>query len=254
MADKRVLLASEFDANKISYSVNSKQLSNGGRCIYINYDNGMFRMQTPIMKTPFGVSLWPSDNGGPEKYSLNFSFDGHETIQEIKEFFGVMTTLDEKLVSDGMTNHLVWFKWKVPSVDVIKVMYNPCVRYSKDKSTGEVNDRYAPTLKLNLPQKEGKFDFMVFDLHQREIPTTDFIQLVQSGRTKGASMMAIIDAVGINFIGTNNFGISWKIRQLQITSMNSVLGANYAFRQEGHHTPEFIDDEHEHPDEYELDV
>lgn len=221
-----VILASEYDSTKVTYTA-PRQLNNGGRSIFINYNGGMFRMETPAMKTPFGVSVWPGENGGPDKYNVNFSFEGRESMEEVQQFFDVMTGLDKKLVKDADANSMQWFKKKYPSIDVIQALYTPCVRYGKDKISGEISERYAPTLKLNLPMKDGKFDFKVFGPNREEL---DFAKLVASGATKGVRMMAIIQATGINLVGGNNFSVSWKVRQLQVMDTSSGLGDVYAFR------------------------
>jgi hypothetical protein len=229
MATPIAILASEYDASKVTYTT-PRQLTNGGRSIFINYNGGMFRMQTPVMKTPFGVSVWPAENGGPDKYNVNFSFEGRETNESIQQFFDVMTGLDKKLVKDADVNSMQWFKKKYPSIDVVQALYTPCVRYGKDKMTGEVSERYAPTLKLNLPMKDGKFDFPVYGPNKDEI---DLAKLIANGSTKGVRMMAIIQATGINLVGGNNFSVSWKVRQLRVMEMMSGLGDGYAFRHDG---------------------
>ncbi len=220
------LLAHEYDASKVTYTA-PRQLNNGGRSIFINYNGGMFRMQTPVMKAPFGVSMWPGENGGPDKYNVNLSFDGREVVPAIQQFFDVMTGLDKKLVQDADANSMQWFKKKYPSIDVIQALYTPCVRYSKDKHTGEVSERYAPMLKLNLPTKDGTFDFPVFGPNEEKI---DLAKLFSSGGTKGVRMMAIIQATGINLVGGNNFSVSWKVRQLRVMETTPGLGDAYAFR------------------------
>jgi len=229
MSSSPVILASEYDATKVSYTA-PRQLTNGGKSIFINFNGGMLRVQTPSMKTPFGVSVWPGDNGGPDKYNVNFSFEGREVNEPIKQFYDLMSSLDQKLVTDADINSLQWFKKKYPSIDVIQALYTPCVRYGKDKNTGVVLDRYAPTLKLNLPTKDGKFDFPVFGPNRTPV---DLAHLITTGSTKGVRMQAIIQATGINLIAGNNFSVSWKVRQLQIMELNTGLGDSYAFRRTG---------------------
>ena len=66
MSSSEIILPKSFDISKLSFS-QPKQLTTGGKTIFVNYSGNQLLMQTPDMKTPFGVSVWPGDNGGPDK-------------------------------------------------------------------------------------------------------------------------------------------------------------------------------------------
>lgn len=237
MATNEVILPKNFDIAKISFG-QPKQQATGGKTLFISYAGNQFHMQTPEMKAPFGVSVWPSDNGGPDKYSLDVSFDGLETREALQTFFDAIKAIDKRLVADAMENSTLWFKKKYPSVDVIEALYSPSIRYSKDRETGEVNTRYAPTFKMSLPLKDGKFTFPAYGDRRAEL---DLFELVSSGASKGARCRAIVQLSAVWIVGTK-FGLMWKVRQLQLLTNSSSLKA-WAFQKTDEDADEELDAE-----------
>ena len=58
----------KIDITKASFS-DVKTNENGGKSIYLNYDNSKFMMQTPVM--PYDMSVY--DKGEYPKYSVELS-------------------------------------------------------------------------------------------------------------------------------------------------------------------------------------
>jgi hypothetical protein len=241
-----VVLPKSFNVNHLSYGP-PKQQTTGGKTIFVAYSGQQFHMQTPAMKAPFGVSKWASDNGGPDKYSFDLSFEGREQRESIQAFFDALTAIDKRLVQDAMENSQLWFKKKYPSLDVVEALYSPTVRYSKDRETGEVNTRYAPTFKMSLPFKEARdstkedpkieFLFPSFGANREQI---DLFEAFTSGRTKSARVTAIVQCSAVWIVGSK-FGLMWKVRQLKLEEPVRLTG--YAFQATEDDAPE--DDEHE---------
>lgn len=219
-----IVLPKNFDIAKLSFS-QPKQLTTGGKTIFVNYSGNQLLMQTPDMKTPFGVSVWPGDNGGPDKYSLDLSFDGFESREPVRQFLDVVNVIDDRMINDAMENSQLWFKKKYPSKEVVVELYTKSLRHSKDRETGEVNTRYAPTLKMALPIKDGRFQFPTYGDRRNEL---DLFEMVQSGSSKGARCRAIVHLSGVWIVGTK-FGLSWKVKQLQVC-MNSKSLSKWAFQ------------------------
>ena len=216
----------EFDVSQVTYTA-PKQLTNGGKTMYVNYKGAPLVFQTPMMKAPFGIRMWEGENATmPTKYTLSGSFEMLETRKPLAKFFESMQSLDERLITDAMENSMLWFKKKYPSVDVVKELYTPIVQFSKDKDTGEINTRYAPTMKLTLPRKDGVFDMGVFGPERDEISSETLSDMITSGRTKGANFQAIIQLTSIWMVGTK-FGATWKIKQLRLNAAASM--DKYAF-------------------------
>ena len=233
-ATSEVILPRNFDIRQLTYG-QPKQQTTGGKTIYINYGDKHCYMQTPEMKAPFGISVWPSDNGGPDKYSLDLSFEGREVREQLQSFFDSLNAVDKRLVNDAMDNSQLWFKKKYPSVDVVEALYSPTVKYSKDRETGEISNRYAPTFKMSMPFKDGKFQFPAYGSRREEL---DLNEVIQSGRSKGARIKAIVQLGSVWIVG-NKFGLSWKVRQLMLSEPVRLTG--YAFQATEEDAPE--DDE-----------
>lgn len=230
-AASEVILPRNFDIRQISYG-QPKQQATGAKTIYINYGGKQCYLQTPEMKAPFGVSVWPSDNGGPDKYSLDLSFEGRESREQLQTFFDSLLAIDKRLVNDAMENSQLWFKKKYPSVDVVEALYSPTVKYSKDRETGEISNRYAPTFKMSLPFKDGKFQCPCYGSNREEV---DLMEVIQSGRSKGARVKAIVQISAVWIVG-NKFGPMLKVRQLMLSEPVRLSG--FAFQSTEEDAPE----------------
>lgn len=207
------LLPNEFDASKISFG-NVKVNENKGKSIYVGYDNGPLIFQTPEMVAPFGVSKWDKENGG-DKFSLNLSFKGKETREPLNKFFENLNTLNETLIQGAKNNSEAWFG-NVKSEIVLRELITPVISYSKEK------DKYPPTIKANLMQKNGNYDIEVYDENRNEIKYDGTMDL------KNAKITALIQCLGIWVIGSK-FGITWKIVQMRVIPAKKLQG--YAFKE-----------------------
>lgn len=217
-----ILLPKNFDINKISYG-SVKTLDNGGRTIYVSYEGRPLTFQTPEMVAPFGITKWASDGKLPDKYTLELSFKGRDDKPSLSKFYEVLDSLDNKIVQDAFDNSTNWLKKKYNSLEVVHALYTPMIKHPKDKSTGEITDKYPPTFRATLPQKEGSFLCEVYDKNRNRI------DLGAMENTKGAKMTAIIQCLGI-WIAGSKLGCNWKIQQLMVSPQNAIKG--FAFTDE----------------------
>lgn len=218
-----IILPSNFDVSNVSYSA-PRTLDNGGRAIYMSLNKSPIVLQTPEMVAPYGVSNWNDDGKGPDKYSLDLSFKGKEGRENLNTFFEKMVSLDKKLVQDGVDNSMTWLKKKYNSVDVVEALYTPMVKYAKDKTTGEITDKYPPTFKLKIPFVNGSFQCEVYDNKRKSV---DLKELIDTGAFKGAKVTAIIQCLGI-WVAGGKYGCSWKVLQMRVTPPQTIKG--YAFK------------------------
>lgn len=219
-----IILPSTFEVSNVSYSA-PRTLDNGGRAIYMGLNRSPIVLQTPEMIAPYGVSNWNDDGKGPDKYSLDLSFKGKEGRQNLQTFFDKMVALDKKLVQDGVDNSMTWLKKKYTSVDVVEALYTPMVKYAKDKTTGEITDKYPPVFKLKIPFVNNTFQCEVFDNKRNQ---ADLKQLIDTGAFKGAKVTAIIQCLGI-WVAGGKYGCSWKVLQMRVTPPQTIKG--YAFKE-----------------------
>lgn len=219
-----IILPSNFDVSSVSYSA-PRTLDNGGRAIYMSLNRSPIVLQTPEMIAPYGVSNWNDDGKGPDKYSLDLSFKGKEGRPNLNTFFEKMVALDKKLVQDGVDNSMTWLKKKYNSVDVVEALYTPMVKYAKDKTTGEITDKYPPTFKLKIPFVNSAFQCEVYDNKRKSV---DLKQLIDTGAFKGAKVTAIIQCLGI-WVAGGKYGCSWKVLQMRVCPPQTIKG--YAFKE-----------------------
>ena len=135
-----IIKSTEFKPEMITYS-EPKQLNGGrGKTVYISYgEYGHYSLQTPVMKLPFGLSI--DDRQEVPKYALDLSFRGIETDPKLEKFYNSLDKMDNKLVDDAVKHSMEWFKKKKSSKEVMSNLYNPIIRLSKDKETGEKKDK-----------------------------------------------------------------------------------------------------------------
>lgn len=219
-----IILPANLEVSSVSYSA-PRTLDNGGRSIYVSLNRSPIVLQTPEMVAPYGISNWNDDGKGPDKYSLDLSFKGKEGRENLNTFFEKMVALDKKLVRDGVDNSMTWLKKKYNSVDVVEALYTPMVKYAKDKTTGEITDKYPPTFKLKIPFNNGSFQCEVYDTKRNSLNLRD---LIDNGSLKGAKVTAIIQCLGI-WVAGGKYGCSWKVLQMRVSMPQAIKG--YAFKE-----------------------
>ena len=219
-----ITLSKDFDINNLSFS-DVKVLENGGRLVYVSYRKAPLLLQTPVMKAPFGLSKWDSnDSKANAKYTLDLSFQGAEGSNSLAAFQKVLETIDERMVTECFANAGTWMKGKkISSREIVEALYTPVLKYAKDKETGEVSDKYPPTIKLSVPFKDGAFACDVYD-NKKQLADLNAME------TKGAKVTAIVQCTGV-WQAAGRYGLSWKIIQMRVQPSATHL-KSYAFQDE----------------------
>lgn len=218
----QIITPEQFDIDNITFS-EVKKLPNGGKNVFVNIDNegSKFKMvfQTPKMMCPYGMSCF--DQGEYPKYSLEMSFGGMEEDPTLKRFYDNLEAFDKKMISEAMKNSLAWFGKKKISEEVVSALYAPGIKVSKDKETGEPNNKYPPTFKVKVPFKDDQFDCGVYDNKKNKIQDN-----IGDLLTKGCRVQCLIQCVGLWFAG-GKFGCSWKIVQVKVNPSKSISGYSF---------------------------
>jgi len=213
-----VVQPSNFNSKNIAFSA-PKQLSNGAKQAYLNYNNNKLIMQTAVeMTLPFGLNV--ADTYGPPEYSIQLSFRGSEQNPEIKTFMDTIAQIDEKLLEEGVKNSKTWFKADL-SRDVVKAFYTPSLKYSRDKEGNLLS--YPPNIKLKLRKIDGQFETKFYDVNRnpyKDIPVEDLL-------AKGVQITAIIECAGVWFAGSK-FGLTWRAKQIAIHKLPERI-SDFAF-------------------------
>ena len=207
------------DLKNVSFS-DVKTNDNGGKSIYVNYNQKTFYMQTPVMNMPYDMSVY--DKGDYPKYSLELSFRDMDEDYRVKGFHENMENFDELLVDNGVKNSMAWFKKKKTNKDVISALFNPVIKKSKDKETGEPDGRYPDNIRIKLPFRDGKPTFEIRDFDNNVITDRDPSELF----VKGSKIKAILKCGGIWIVG-GKFGCTWNADIIKVDAPETVK--NYSF-------------------------
>ena len=225
---QKPIKASAVDMSKIKYSkVNS--LPSGAKTLYVNHGDGISPLfvQSPELTVPFDTGTFYPDNDGSGKYAIKVSMDNIESNPQMKEFHDMLVKMDEQILQDGISNSLAWFKKKNPNEDVIRELYTPMVKVSRDSETGEPNGKWAPSFAFKIVKRDHKVLCDVYDSDKKAITTSGegAVDLEQMFK-KGTKLKMILKCNGL-WIASGKFGCTWRAEQIKIDTPAGFSG--YAF-------------------------
>ena len=181
-----------------------------GQNVYLNYMNKSspkIYVQTPVMSSPFGVSVYPpnvsyTDVHVKKSYSLDLSFNTFENDEELTQMKNIIESIDSAMIEFGIKNSLEWFG-KQMSRSVIEELYRPILRLSK-------NNKYAPTFKLKI-----RTDYNT-GVPNVECFNADNLKIKWDSIQKGDKMKAIFEFSPIWFMN-KQFGVSLNVTSIMVT-------------------------------------
>lgn len=216
-----------------------------GKISYLNYGNPGERgtslaIQTPSLRTPFGLNVFEGDTGA--KHSFNLRISGSEASVKVKAFHEFLITMDKFMVDHAVKNSKAWFG-KEKSRDAISELYVPCIKVSA--KTDKEGNSYPPTMKINIKRKKDSTDFdcLFYGAESksdpnaaplRDTPVEDLIR-------KGAEMTCIISCTGVWF-ADKKFGLGWKASQVRLDSIPAGSSSSgYGFQNDEEEGGEFVE-------------
>ena len=210
-----VLFPRDIDVSALEFS-DVRPYGEKAKIVYVNHNKAPIVIQTPLMKSPYGISGFEGDNG-TVKYSLDLSFGSTSArVSELREF---LDAIDEKILDTSVWKSMEWFKKKSQSRDVSDALFTRSVKLATEN--GEITDKYPPTFKMKVANYDGKFKPLVFN-SQREQLEPDLVNLVQ----KGQKLTAIVKLNGIWLAG-GKFGLVWDLQQVKLNPRDNIV--EYAF-------------------------
>ena len=216
---RKVMKASEVNMDKIHFQ-DPKILDNGGKMVFLSYDDKTLLVQTPIMKLPWNMKKDEYD--GNVKYTLDLQFQNTDNNPEIKEFHNLLEDFDEKLIEMGVNNSMSWFKKKNIKKDVCKELINSHIIRSKDKETGEVDGKWPDRIKVKIPNRNGVFVSKVIDVDKNIVEDSEY----ENKLVKGCEVRAILEYGGVWLAGSK-YGGTWKVKALEIISCPEDDGLSF---------------------------
>lgn len=227
-----VILYKNFDINALNTSEVVKNKS-GGNQVSLKYNESKkIILQIPAMNAPFGLSEYVPDNrANPVKYSIDFSFRGHEEDPKIRECMKLMRNIDDYMIDMGVKHSKEWFG-KDMSKEVVNELYRPLVKESKQP------EKYAPTIKMKI-RSRADTNALVVEAFNKDRTPFDI-----NSFQPGTNAKCIVDFAPIWFVN-KQFGVSLTILQLEICDVPQNKLSGFAFQNDDdddQNEEHFIDD------------
>jgi hypothetical protein len=172
-------------------------------------------LHTPMMMT-YGVNQRVNDDGSTT-YDMSLQFPRDEfSNKETQGLKNMMMEMEEKIIQDAFVNSRDWFGKKYSSIDVLRELWSPMLKFPRNKDDGSTDTTRPPTLKVKLPiyKRDGRDDikFDLFDTKSQSIFPNEEGQTPDELVQKGANVWCVITSGGIWF-ANGKFGVTWKLNQ-----------------------------------------
>jgi hypothetical protein len=236
---------SEFEQSRLVLGEPKINPTTGGQMRNVLYNHPTdgkcrFALQTPSLKSLFGMKTNQFDENSPSKTDLTVSLMGMDDDPKIMELFNVFKNLDDYMKAFASENSQSLFKKKC-SDEVIQDKYCEMVKYSKDKETGEIMTKYAPTLKFKVPKHNstGEITTEVYD--HTKTPVENVEEVLGQ---KGLTLKMLVNPC-VFWASGGKFGLNWEVKQVKVDKSSAIKG--YAFMTDS-------DDEEEEEEDASLPV
>jgi hypothetical protein len=230
-----ITLPAQFDISKLTTS-DLKILKNGSSSVYVNYNGGKLRVQTPQLPIPFNAGDYkaPGQDKGNGNFKVNLSFRDRTSKTKVTELYDMIDRIDNFIIDKVTANADKWLKMAGKSRDVIKEFYTPSLRVSKNKD-GSPRLDMPPTLPAALKQSNGAFDAEIYDkdLTRSKVPDArakDGFRLASPLETlvRGTEATFQLDLTAI-WIADKKFGVTWKVHSAWINHPGASASSGPGF-------------------------
>ena len=217
-----------IDVSKLSFS-QPRVLDNGAKLVYMNYDGGRLSVQSPWMSLPWKMGVYTE--GEYPKYSIDLSFKGMESDPDLQAFHDKLQEVEEKIVDAGFDNSVSWFKKKKSTREVVEAIFNPILKVSKDKETGEPDGKWPPTMKLKVARKNGVWEsnrdkpLVVKDQSgkQYKINSEDNLEDIFKKNTR---LRVKMSCVGL-WVASGNYMCQWQLTHAEVDVPEDADGDDF---------------------------
>ena len=230
MESQNIYKAKNVDLNTLIFT-KVKTNSRGGKQVYAYHKGGPFRVQTPKLTLPFGVT---SNVGGkyykegdPVKYTIDFSLGGAEKGNSVDIFKEMLRELDNKLLDAAVENSIEWFNKEKKRV-VLEDQYKKLLQPAIDKETKKETDKFPPRMRAKLTQDDKQNITTELYNKEGEVIVLDETNTIEDVLTKGSQVQAVLQNAGIYFMAGGAFGMTWRVVQMRVFPVKKKI-EGYAF-------------------------
>jgi hypothetical protein len=230
-----IVQGSNFSISKVSIAApKAIQGAAGAKMAYVSYSDSQFLLQTPCLRTPFGLNVF--DKSTPPKYSVSVSLDDYKTNPKNKAFYETLVALDKFMIEQGVKNSKLWLG-KEMGRELVAYSYTPCLKPGKEKD-GNV---YPPTFKISLGRDPKTQSFRCDFWRKSESGVEQFKDTpIEKILPRRAELTCILQCTGVWF-AAGKFGLSWKAKQIRVDRVPEGI-SGYGFADDGE---ELMDDAEE---------
>jgi len=185
------------------------------KSLYVN-------MQVPMLT--WGANVFRDPSSGKETYDLALQFPRKDySSPETDILLAKFQALETLIKAEAVKNCMAWFNKKM-TPELVDAAWTPMLKYSKDKETGEPDMTKSPTLKIKLPQYDGKFNCEIYDPNGNMLyPNSQSTDTPMDLIPKGVNIVAIIQCGGLWF-ANKAFGCTWRLFQVVVQPKPSMKG------------------------------
>jgi len=223
-----VLSVADWAPSDVRY-MQPKVNDRGGKSINLisTQSNRSIHLTTPLMMT-WGISDFVDEKTGESdgKYTLSLNFPNEDySNPATRDFLEKLKAFEAQLLKDAAKNSEAWFGEEM-SLEVVKHMYFPFLKYSKDKTTKKFDYSKPPSIRAKVPNYGGRWAVEIYDTAGKLIfPNSDANMTPMDFIPKLSNVACIIQNGGLWF-GGKGWGTTWKLVQCVVKPkiQDSVYG------------------------------
>ena len=223
-----IVSGASFNVSTNCSYTKAKVNSNGGKSIGIlnNDSKKSLYIATPLMLT-WGVNEYTNEGNGSKTYNMALQFPNDEfNNPECIAFLKNMQEFEQKIKDDAITYCKEWLGKTKTEPAVVEALWNPMLKYPKNKETNDPDYSRSPTLTVKIPSWEGEFKGVELYNEDRELvfPKIDEEQgSISDFIVKGSNVATIIQCGGI-YVINGKFGVTWKLFQAVVKPRTTLSG------------------------------
>ena len=208
-----VILPSTFDISRITFS-DVKNLEKS-KMVYVNYNGGKVRTQSPQMPIPYDASDYNNNNNF--KVSLSFrdlNASDAAAKARVGAFHAMLQAIDDLIIDKATANAGKWLGAAGASRAEVKRLYTHSIRVPKTPEGAPRHD-VPSSFSVALKQKDGSFDAELYDKDLRAIKEGERFASPLKHLVRGTEVVCQLDLTSV-WLAAGKFGTTWKLHHAWI--------------------------------------
>lgn len=210
-----VLNVNDWEPAQLKYML-PKVNDKGGKSINIisKQTSRSLHISTPLLMT-WGIADFVDEKGEADgKYSISLNFPNDEyKNKQTDDFLEKLKAFENQVLDDAVKNSELWFGEEGMSREVVKHMFFPIVKYSKNKDTKKIDLSKPPSIRAKVPNYSGKWSVEIYDTKENLIfPCENELVSPCDLVVKLSQVACVLQCTGL-WVGGKGFGVTWKLVQ-----------------------------------------